>query len=135
MQTLCRVGTGLTLAQLRKFHSDFADAARDEAPPGWEKLPRASRPDKWIEGGPVWELRGADLTVSSIHSCASGLLRAREAGGPPGGRGPQKGLGLRFPRVVRVRDPADKDVSEATTAREVLRLFRLQAGTYDAAEE
>jgi DNA ligase-1 len=135
MQTLCRVGTGLTLSELRRFHAAYADAAQDEAPAGLEKLSRAAQPDKWIAGGPVWELRGADLTVSSMHSCASGLLRAHEAGGSPKGRGPQKGLALRFPRVVRMRDPADKDVSEATTAKEVLRLFRLQASTYDAAEE
>ena len=66
----------------------------------------------WFEPKEVWEVRGAELTISPVH-----LAACAEVGGG-------KGLGLRFPRFVRVRD--DKGVEDATTCGEVMEMFRKQ---------
>ena len=35
----------------------------------------AERPSVWVPPTEVWEIRGADLTISPVHKvCASGLL-------------------------------------------------------------
>ncbi len=38
----------------------------------------------WFEPTEVWELRGADLTISPVHKAAEGLVH------------PERGLGLRW---------------------------------------
>ena len=43
-------------------------------------------PSVWFEPTEVWELRGADLTLSPVHRAAAGRLHE------------QRGVGMRFPR-------------------------------------
>ena len=43
------------------------------------------RPDLWFEPGEVWEIRGADLTISPVHMSAAGHLH------------PSRGVSLRYP--------------------------------------
>lgn len=70
-------------------------------------------PDVWFEPTEVWELRGADLTLSPVHRAAIGHV--------PGSRG----VGLRFPRFVRLRP--DKAIEDATTPSEITALFMKQS--------
>jgi hypothetical protein len=49
-------------------------------------------PDVWFEACQVWEVRAADLSISPVHKAAVGRVRA------------DRGLSLRFPRLVRVRE-------------------------------
>jgi DNA ligase-1 len=49
----------------------------------------------------VWELRGADLTLSPVHRGAVGRIP-----------GSDRGVALRFPRFIRVRE--DKSVEDAS---------------------
>ena len=58
-------------------------------------------------------MRGADLTVSPTHAAARGLVDA------------SRGLGLRFPRFVRVRE--DKSTCDATTSGEIAAMYAAQA--------
>jgi DNA ligase 1 len=44
------------------------------------------QPSVWLEPCQVWEIRGAELTVSPVHKAAAGLVDS------------EKGLSLRFPR-------------------------------------
>jgi len=46
------------------------------------------QPSVWFEPTEVWELRGADLTLSPVHKAAVGQLHQ------------ERGVGLRFPRCV-----------------------------------
>ncbi len=61
-------------------------------------------PDVWIEPAYVWEIKCADLTLSQTHRGARGQLRDHV----------DKGIALRFPRLVRTRE--DKRPADATTS-------------------
>ncbi|GMI00445.1 hypothetical protein TrVE_jg11469 [Triparma verrucosa] len=69
----------------------------------------------------VWEIKGADLTASPVHSATLGI--AEDDFGDDGEEG-GRGIGLRFPRFVRERK--DKGIEEATTSEEILRMFQAQ---------
>ena len=45
----------------------------------------------WFDASEVWEIRGADLTLSPVHKAAVGHLHAA------------RGCSLRFPRFIQVR--------------------------------
>lgn len=65
--------------------------------------------DVWFEPVNVIEIKGADLTVSPVHTVALDKLKSG-------------GLALRFPRLVKLRD--DKTAEEATTVREIWTMYR-----------
>ena len=58
----------------------------------------------------VWEIKGAELSLSPVHTSGKDLT------------GHEKGVALRFPRLIRERD--DKNVENATTSKEVVDLYQ-----------
>ncbi|KAJ9126077.1 hypothetical protein QFC24_002349 [Naganishia onofrii] len=62
------------------------------------------RPDMWFEPSEVWEIRGADISLSPVYTAAASHL------------GSERGLSIRFPRFIRRRE--DKSWEEATTAEQ-----------------
>ena len=69
--------------------------------------------DVWFEPRVVLEVKGAEITVSPVHTCACGAVRV------------DAGLAIRFPRFTgRWRD--DKAAEDATTVKELLEMYNLQ---------
>ena len=71
----------------------------------------------------VWEIKGADLTRSPVHTAGIGCFEDDIGIGDDGDE-EERGVGLRFPRFVRVRP--DKKPHQATTAREIVRMYKEQ---------
>lgn len=102
IQTLTKIGTGLTDEQFRELKSRLSALEVKEKPKEYE-LHKNYTPDYWVVPKLVVELAGDDLTKSPTHT---------------------SGYALRFPRLVNFRD--DKGVNEATTVEEIKRLYQLQ---------
>ncbi|KGB75504.1 DNA ligase 1 [Cryptococcus deuterogattii R265] len=69
-------------------------------------------PDVWFEPNEVWEIKGADITLSPVYPAASSHL------------GSERGLSVRFPRFIRMRD--DKKWEDAMTSDQLADMYRRQ---------
>jgi len=69
----------------------------------------AGRPAVWFAPQEVWECAFADITLSPTYTAALGLVSE------------ERGLSLRFPRFLRVRE--DKGIDEASTAEFLAELY------------
>ncbi|KAK4547334.1 hypothetical protein LTR36_000990 [Oleoguttula mirabilis] len=117
-ETVCNIGTGFSEALLAELHETLAPLVIDRPKPFYShSSTKNDQPDVWFEPRFVWEVKTADLTLSPRYRAA-----ASELGGDAAGH---KGVSLRFPRLIRVRE--DKKVDEATTSRQVAEMYRAQA--------
>lgn len=107
-QTLCKIGTGFSEEQLDQ-HSAFFKEHIIAEPKSYYRFDSSLAPDVWFEPCQVWEVKSADLSVSPVHKAALGLVD------------PEKGISLRFPRFIRIRD--DKTPEDATSAQQVCGFF------------
>ena len=71
-------------------------------------------PQYYFDTREVWEIRGADLTISPKHTAAIDLIIQ------------DKGISLRFPRFIRIRN---KQITDATTNTQVAQYFQSQSIT------
>lgn len=69
-------------------------------------------PDVWFEPQEVWEMIFADITISPTYTAAIGLVHE------------DKGLSMRFPRFLQVRN--DKSIEEASTNEFLAELYKKQ---------
>jgi DNA ligase 1 len=116
-ETVCNIGTGFSEAVLESLHAALSEIVIDRPKPFYAHSAGGQhQPDVWFEPRFVWEVRTADLTLSPRYKAAS-----KEGIDPSGG---EKGVSLRFPRFIQVRE--DKKPDEATSSRQVAEMYRKQ---------
>ncbi len=81
----------------------------------------AGSPDVWFEPQEVWEVAFADITMSPTYTAAIGLVSD------------ERGLSLRFPRFLKVRE--DKGIEEASTAAFLAGLWHKQQAKVEPGAE
>ena len=111
LQSVCRCMSGFT-DEFYKAATERLGARVVGAPPSYYVT--GERPSVWFVAEEVWEIRGAELSISPVHMAANGKVGT-------GGRG----LALRFPRFLALR--GDKSIDDASTPDDVLSLFDKQA--------
>ncbi|KAG1331722.1 DNA ligase 1 [Cocos nucifera] len=110
-QTICNIGTGFSESQLEERSASLRNKVIPTPKP-YYRYADTVNPDVWFEPAEVWEVKAADLSISPVHRAASGIVY------------PNKGISLRFPRLVHVRD--DKSPEQATTSDQVADMYRAQ---------
>ncbi|XP_018423955.1 PREDICTED: DNA ligase 1 [Nanorana parkeri] len=110
-QTICKIGTGFTDEDLETHYNFLKDHVIDGAR-SYYRWDSSTQPDHWLEPVQVWEVKCADLSISPVHKAALGLVED------------EKGISLRFPRFLRIRD--DKKPEEATNSYQVAELYKKQ---------
>ncbi|KAJ0387716.1 hypothetical protein COL922a_001822 [Colletotrichum nupharicola] len=115
-ETVCNIGTGFSEAVLEELHKQLSDIVIDRPKPFYAHSSGGQhQPDVWFEPRYVWEVKTADLTLSPRYKAG-----CKEGVDPAG----EKGISLRFPRFIKVRD--DKKPDEATSSRQVAEMYRKQ---------
>ncbi|KVH92427.1 DNA ligase, ATP-dependent, central [Cynara cardunculus var. scolymus] len=116
-QSVCRVMSGFSdgfYVEMKDFFVDDKILPKNEKPSYYQT---GEEPDMWFTPELVWEIRGADFTVSPVHHAAIGLVH------------PSRGISVRFPRFIRSR--SDKKPSGCSTAMDIAEMFHLQTRKMD----
>ncbi|KAM4825084.1 DNA ligase 1 [Thomomys bottae] len=112
LQAICKLGTGFSDEELDEHYQSLQELVL-ATPRPYVRVDGAMAPDHWLDPRAVWEVKCADLSLSPIYPAARGLVDS------------EKGISLRFPRFVCVRE--DKNPEEATTSAQVAHLYRKQS--------
>ena len=100
--SIAKIGTGLSDEQWRELKVRGAKYEVRSKPEEY-LVDKNLYPDMWVKPQMVAEIMADEITKSPIHAFA---------------------LALRFPRLIRFRD--DKKPDEATSRKELEKLFKLQ---------
>ncbi|KAL3644358.1 hypothetical protein CASFOL_012290 [Castilleja foliolosa] len=114
-QSVCRVMSGISDAfytEMKEFFSD--NRIISKKPPDYRT---DEVPDMWFTPELVWQIRGADFTVSPVHHAAIGLIH------------PSRGISIRFPRLIR--SVSDRNPDECSTSADIAHMFSLQTRKMD----
>jgi DNA ligase-1 len=106
LETVARVATGFSEAEMVSLR-ELLEKTKTKKPPS--ELDHQIEVDFWVEPKYVVEVAFDEITESPNHTCA---------------KISEKGLALRFPRIVKLRE--DKTVKEITTTDEVVKMFEIQ---------
>eukprot|EP00924_Labyrinthula_sp_SR-Ha-C_P016926 snap_masked-scaffold_6-processed-gene-19.21-mRNA-1 protein AED:0.00 eAED:0.01 QI:0/-1/0/1/-1/1/1/0/664 len=116
-QAITKIGTGFSDVQLSEFKEKFTAFVTDEKPADYiiGQNTEVNNKFEWfrIDHGIVWEVKCADMSLSPKYMGAVGLISE------------SKGIGLRFPRFLRVRE--DKTPADATNSEQIVDMYKSQA--------
>uniref|UniRef100_A0A7N8XQV1 DNA ligase n=1 Tax=Mastacembelus armatus TaxID=205130 RepID=A0A7N8XQV1_9TELE len=110
-QSVCKIGTGFKDEDLEQ-HYKFLKEHLLPKPRAYYRVDQSAEPDVWLDAVQVWEVKCADLSLSPIYKAAMGMVDS------------VKGISLRFPRFLRIRD--DKKPEDATTGAQIADLYKKQ---------
>ncbi|CAI9268421.1 unnamed protein product [Lactuca saligna] len=113
-QTICKIGTGFSEAMLEERSTSLRSKVIPK-PKSYYRYADSINPDVWFEATEVWEVKAADLTISPVYCAAIGAVD------------PNKGISLRFPRLLRVRE--DKGPEDASSSDMVADMYNAQKHT------
>ncbi|XP_051127028.1 DNA ligase 6 isoform X2 [Andrographis paniculata] len=114
-QSVCRVMSGFSDAfytEMKEFFS--GDKVLSKKPPYYRTAEAA---DMWFSPELVWQIRGADFTISPVHHAAIGLVH------------PSRGISVRFPRFIQ--SVSDRKPEECSTAEDIADMFDSQTRKMD----
>ncbi len=114
-ETVTKVGTGFTDADLEKLPELLNKHKLSHKHPRVESTLDV---DVWFEPSVVIEIRGAELTLSPVHTCAMNVIREGS------------GVAIRFPRFTG-KYRVDKSAEDATTTEELVEMYRGQLKKID----
>lgn len=112
-ETTCKIGTGFSDEDLVSIHAKLKPTEIQKPKPYYvyDTTNSNAVPDVWFEPTTIFEVLTADLSLSPIYKAAH-----QQYG---------KGISLRFPRFLRIRD--DKGIEDATSSTEVSEFYERQA--------
>ncbi|CAG9471826.1 unnamed protein product [Plasmodium vivax] len=110
-QTVCKAGTGFSDEVLGSLYETLSDKIIPNKKSYYEVSDKLN-PDVWFDAHYVWEVKAADLSLSPVHTAAIGVYSD------------DKGIGLRFPRFLRLRE--DKNAEQATTSQQIVDFYEAQ---------
>ena len=110
-QTICKAGTGFSDENLQSLFSMLNTHEIPKPQTNYRCL--HNDVNVWFKPEVVWEIQGADLSISPKHTSA--WCMAAE----------NKGISIRFPRFLRPRP--DKRPQDSTAPEQILRMFLEQS--------
>ncbi|GAA5993417.1 hypothetical protein JCM11641_005977 [Rhodosporidiobolus odoratus] len=113
-QMVCKIGTGFSDEALKSHWETLHPLELQQKKAYYDTgdIPTNKLPNVFFEAKVVWEVLAADLSLSPIYPAAKGLAGER-------------GISLRFPRFIRIRD--DKDAEQSTEPESIADAYRRQA--------
>jgi DNA ligase-1 len=114
LETVCKLGTGFSEEQLKEFSKLLQPLTVISAVSTLIYNNTALKPDIWFKPEIVFEIQGAELTISPSHTCAQNLIE-----------GDDRGLSLRFPRFIKLRE--DRAVPDITTSDQIFDFYLSQS--------
>jgi DNA ligase-1 len=114
-ETATKVGTGFTDADLEKLPKLLN---KHKISHKHSRVESMLDMDVWFEPSVVIEIRGAELTLSPVHTCAMNVIREGS------------GVAIRFPRFTG-KYRVDKSAEDATTTEELIEMYRGQLKKID----
>lgn len=119
-QTICKIGTGFSEELLKDLSESLKESVIPEAK-RYYRFSDSLTPDVWFDARAVWEVKAADISISPAHMAGVGLLDDN------------KGISIRFPRLVRVRD--DKGPEDSTSPEQLAEMYSAQAVVQNGAKK
>lgn len=118
-QSVCRVMSGFSdefYKEMKEFYSGERILPKK---PVYYKTDE--QPELWFTAEQIWEIRGADLTLSPVHHAAIGLVH------------PSRGISVRMPRYIR--SVPDRSPEDCGTAADIASMFKAQTRKMDVSSE